>query len=875
MSAAGGELRGSRNPLWDAAIISAELIVLLSLGGAAAAQGVSGPRATEPSLGVAVRVDFSGDPLPDYAVARLGTNRFRHPGHISHIALSRDESFVVTVGASNIAHFWKLPSGELLQTITGPSHWRDIDFVALSPNNKLVALASFTKGSDVVVFDRESRKELWQDNTADHFPDLPIEYGTTFVGSLSFSFDGNLVVLAINSYAFSWKAADGKEKLSRQGIPVLAYDPVSNTVFSLEKDGSDIWNESLTTGSRRKAWPPPKEEMFPGELTISSNGRWAIHVRDSRLERRRSAFVVDLAKGSVVHKWEYDPSLAGYFRFVGAEPFLVRGIPSSFEFYDLSREPSFDAPTFLTPNLPFTLSAITPRRRLLIGANYNKVMLFDLAKGETVPSVSHPDRIREAWFSPDGRWIATALPGDLRMWNAQTGQHNWERRDRNLTFLGFSSDSKGAVLADKDALHWHDQQNGELRTTVLLDKALPRIAAERGPFAYSSRKNVYACVDGARLMLVDARTGKQCGEGSWNRNKLEHSQFSPSGNYLLTVSEDWIGRNDILLWDIRRLESPKRLDCATKWVISATFDPGDGYLALLVPGNESGSRRILHVVELATGEIVVRRPVVGTNDQNIRAIGFYDEDTLALSPLRDDKNDINTPDLVLMESLDGKTSQTSRIPAFRFFDAGARLLLTDDLISGRVPEVVAFEERKPPSETVRKDVTNAQLVRLWEQLASDSSAAEDAVRRLRQSNSRQVATFLKSRVLPTPAHSPATIRRVVAEMASGDATTVERARRRLTEIGVQALPVIRQVLHEGVDSDTGVSLREIHRTISHGAWSDADDVRALRALRALSGNRSPEARKLLGDVAAGAGDARRTLVAKEALRSLAELARNQ
>lgn len=871
-----------RSQLQLVAMNIAAVASFLTLCGVAKAQPLpTFPHAPSSSAGDELRVDAVGDTLPDYALARLGTNRFRHPGHISDIALSHDESFVITVGTGNTVNFWSLPGGELLRTFEGPAHWRGIDLVAISPNNKLVAVATFAKGDDVAVFDRETGKELWRDNAADKFPPR-IDNDLAYKGSLSFSFDGDLVVLACESQVFYWRAANGAEKRVRQGYPVLAYDPVSNSIFSFEKDGRDIWKESITNGTSKKAWPPPKEEMFPGGITISSNGRWALHVRFRRLtpenrEQRRFAFVINLNNGSVAHTWEYGDQQWATHRFIGTQPFLVRGIAGNYEFYDLSRESPFDAPVFVLPYPRFTnLRAIAPKRKLLIGTDANVVMPFDLSKREMFPSLSHPDFIHNAWFSPDGQWIATERAGEFRVWHARTGKQAWEKRDRSATFFGFSSDSSNAVLAGKDALYWHDPQSGELKNTVLLDKVLPRVETERGPFAYSSRKEVYACVDGDRLMLVDAKTGKQCSEGNWNRNELKHAQFSPSGNYLLTVAEDGNRNVTILLWDVRRLEAPKQVHCPGASVISTAFDARDGYVALIVQDKHTRSRRVLHIVELATGEVVRKRLPGDESSTYLHSVGFLDSNTLALAfyELHAGTGYYKSGS-VLIESVNGENQRPWEIPRFRFLDPSSGLLLTNDVINGKVPEVVSFSNVDSLKKEVPVDLAESQLASLWDQLAKDPVTAEDAVGRLRAVESQKLAVFLQSRLAPVSVLDQVAIRRAVAEIAAVDPDAVENARRRVMTMGVQALPVIRRVLQEGVDSSTERLLRETLRAISVQAWTDSEEVRALRALRALSGNRSREVIQLLTNIATGGTEAKRTLQAKEQLRLLAAPARSQ
>src|SRR5690242_1462593 len=55
-------------------------------------------------------VDFYGDPLPDGAVARLGSVRLRHAG-LKSFALLPDGKTAVTVGEDDTIRWWDLASG--------------------------------------------------------------------------------------------------------------------------------------------------------------------------------------------------------------------------------------------------------------------------------------------------------------------------------------------------------------------------------------------------------------------------------------------------------------------------------------------------------------------------------------------------------------------------------------------------------------------------------------------------------------------------------------------------------------------------------------------------------------------------------------------
>ncbi len=85
-----------------------------------------------------VRVDALGDPLPDGALLRMGTLRFRYPGNAYELALSPDEETIVTVGRLMIA--W--------DTRTGKERWRS------TGNNRLeFSPPGAAYGSRALVFD--------------------------------------------------------------------------------------------------------------------------------------------------------------------------------------------------------------------------------------------------------------------------------------------------------------------------------------------------------------------------------------------------------------------------------------------------------------------------------------------------------------------------------------------------------------------------------------------------------------------------------------------------------------------------------------------------------------------------------------------------
>src|ERR1043165_97542 len=60
----------------------------------------------------AVKLDSLGDPVPEGAVARLGTTRFRHASPVMFVGYSGDGGVLVTMTGDNSLRFWDVRTGK-------------------------------------------------------------------------------------------------------------------------------------------------------------------------------------------------------------------------------------------------------------------------------------------------------------------------------------------------------------------------------------------------------------------------------------------------------------------------------------------------------------------------------------------------------------------------------------------------------------------------------------------------------------------------------------------------------------------------------------------------------------------------------------------
>jgi RNA polymerase sigma factor (sigma-70 family) len=84
--------------------------------------------------------DNFGDALPEGAIQRLGTIRFRHGGRIESVAYSPDGTQIVTGGADAKVKIWDRKTGKALITFEG--HSDDVHFVTFTPDGKYVISSS-------------------------------------------------------------------------------------------------------------------------------------------------------------------------------------------------------------------------------------------------------------------------------------------------------------------------------------------------------------------------------------------------------------------------------------------------------------------------------------------------------------------------------------------------------------------------------------------------------------------------------------------------------------------------------------------------------------------------------------------------------------
>src|SRR5262245_9580608 len=172
-------------------------------------------------------VDQQGDPLPEGAVARLGTIRLRHAGGALTVAFSPDGKTIASGGGDEFLRLWDARTGKEVQRLEA-----GVEYVTFSPDGRLLASSG---GQTVQLWDRATGKELrrWggrRDAT----------------GGVAFSPDGKRIAVADNEDVRLCETATGKELVRLAGkspaMSPLAFSPDGKTLVSacLTKQGKEV-----------------------------------------------------------------------------------------------------------------------------------------------------------------------------------------------------------------------------------------------------------------------------------------------------------------------------------------------------------------------------------------------------------------------------------------------------------------------------------------------------------------------------------------------------------------------------------------------------------------------------------------------------------
>jgi WD40 repeat protein len=678
-----------------------------------------------------------------------------------------------------------------------------------------------------------------------------------------------------------------------------AFSPDGKTVGSPVREGICLWD--VDTGEEVQ-----RLEMQEG----ASQVRWIMFSpkghRLASIGPERSLRLWDLDTGEVLlrvddieGRWSYvdfspDGSMVG---IMSGETLILWDTADGHEIRRYPTDP--DGQGF----------AITPDGKTLILVARTTGEIREVESGKRLHyfGIGSTGRLPSWSVTPDGRTLAVVCGCVVNQWDVATGENKNVSPGHRfpITAVAVARDGKSVITQDTagGVRIWDPTTGRELRKLQA-----PKDAVDVLPFAPHGRSPYFCCVteDGV-LRLVEVETGRERSQIKDLGGERRSLATSADGALLAVLVVNGEGTPEVGIWETATGKSRKRL---------AKVPPELSAIALSADGTRVAgvTREAIHIWDAATGrevrtfavekEVTVQAMHFSADGRRLLGIGqnaavaVWETDTgrqlmttrldgealyaAALSP--DGRTVAVCPlesrggpgPVILLETATGqercRVNGHLRLDTEHVFAAhgiaftpDGRSLITIGLDSTAV--VWSLPYRAGDSSGPRRA---DELAPLWEALGEAETAKAYSGLGALAAAPDLVVPFLRERLRPVPPLDPkarAQMARWVAELDSDDFDTREKAAASLERLEELAAPALKKAL-EGEPS--AELRRQVSRLLEKLAAQprSPEIVRNIRAIETLERVATPEALKLLDELAKGAPEAWRTHEAAEALARL-------
>jgi WD40 repeat protein len=843
------------------AVTSLLLVLLTGLGGAFFSTRTANPeealpdtkptKAPQPEPAAQPRTDRHGDPLPDGAIARLGTVRWRHGFGISALSYSPDGTKIAVVGAGRDITLWDAQSGKEIHQF--PNKGNQPISLAFSPDGKILA----TTGRPCQLWDIATGKELRQ---------LPGHQNA--VRSIAFSPDGKRVATASADATIRlWSSASGKEerRIETAGeVCRLAYSPDGKSIASTSMDGViHFW--SPETGKEERQISGHKKAVWgivfspDGKRLATSSQDGTLRLWDMATRRQLCILIEDLEQDTTPIAFSPDGKA------------LASGhVDGTIRLWDV--KDGAEVRRWQTGSINLKAIAFSPDGKTLAsGVTWGVLRLWDVATGrERFPSEEPHGFINEVRFSSDGSTLVS-ISRDRRMlwWNlaAQKPQRQFTWMGKGLNLTALSTDGNTLAVSSVSELktrQWelrlwdvHSDKPGRLFGTF---------ASREAALAFSPDGRFVAAGGGDHVIHIwDARNGKEIRKLAGLTSPVSSLLFSPEGETLacaLMWGENDLAKPALYLFDVAKGEERLQFDLRIQEAPYGTplaFSP-DG--RILASASRNATTFMVRLWNAQTGMELCRHT---GHSEDIGSVAFSPDGKLVASgagSIGRKDNSVHVWEAATGRLIRRFEGHHSCVGGLAFSPDGLKvasgagdstILLWD--ITGRRSDGTWHTEPLTPHE----------LDACWTALATEDAAkAYDAVWQL-VAAPKQAVPFLRKQLPPLPHHDAKAVERWIADLDSDEFDVRQKAADELSKICDAIVPALRDALKAKPSLEIR---RRLQQLLAQTRDWTPDQLRTDRAIQALEHIGTRAAREVLQALAAGAPEARRTVEAKKSLRRL-------
>jgi RNA polymerase sigma factor (sigma-70 family) len=855
-----------------AAALALTLGALAGWAGMFAAPTVDPPAAADKAgPAPATQVDRHGDPLPDGAVARLGTMRFNHGEGLRQLHFSPDGKTVYSEGGGWL-RAWDAATGEERGRLASSKDLLD-DFVVTPDGKRAVSLTQeFIVFHDVVrVWDLSQMKEIQKLR-------LPVKRNEmSLFRRNALSRDGRLAAVNLPTEMRIFDLTTGRElyKLAKGGKEIrdVVFAGTDRLVTADSKQTIDVWDARTGKPIRQFAHGGPVEV-----LTASDDGRWLATLEHHTLGIDR------LLDKDVVHVWDLR---------TGTKKHALAARPKRW-FSRVRFSP--DGKGLVTSNYGTNTPELTvwdvqtgERLREIAGAEGNVLAVcadgsrvalgsnrFDLWEVKTGRLV-FDDPSRHAWagalaFSPRGDRVLLLGENALSTWETATGRRcdslEVPRYNLHNPSSGISPDCRFALSFTGD---WKKTEGTVW--DVVRRQRLYTFTASRTASAFSPDSSLLATWETGTesvIRLREVSTGHEirsfpAGKVDWPR-----VYFAADGQTLLAAGGSAVTGYDVASgkklfswhketvpdrWGVRTVVGGRAVDLESRraW-LGFTASPDGAMVAVTLDSgiDRQPQQDRIDLFDARTGKLVRHWSVSGKRSPSYERLSFSPDGQLLASS---DGAGVHLWETATGKNIRSFSGHRGEITFLAFSRDGRRLGS-----ASRDSTVLVWDVTGQAGELT----TDAAVEAAWKDLlADDARRAHQAVWALARTPARAVR-LLQSCLRPVKPVSREHLERLIRDLDSDQFTAREKATAELQQLGEAAGPAIRQALEGKPGLEQRRRLEALLRKLE-GAVAEGEALRSSRAVRVLEYAGTPEARRLLQALAGGAEGARLTREAKAAL----------
>ncbi|HEY7425530.1 MAG TPA: WD40 repeat domain-containing protein [Gemmataceae bacterium] len=772
-------------------------------------------------LGAEPKRERYSDPLPEGAVARLGSLRLRHESFICAADFSPDSRTLAVVDGSGLVTFWDPVTARRVRrmTVSLPYQARSLRFCADGKSLILVSAGGAVRVVDAVSGATQRSFDPPQPNS---YFSLPVAR------------DGKVAVAVhLTGSLLVWDLVNGKrlrEFKNRTAANLRSGDKIALTPDATHavlprQDGSlrlvDLMSgeEVLTFEMPRKQSDPPQTEC--PTVAISPNGRYLAYGG-----RFYATTLCDLKTGKRLREFAARPNHMDGLAFTPNSRFLAVSAFGDVRIFGTAS--GKEVRTFRKPRDAGDTLVFSPDGRMLGLMSNSCILLWDLVADRPLHApVGHLHPIASLAFFPDGKRLVSSAYHEMIVWDITTARPVARRQSglipQSLSVIG---DGEAVQFNEFQSVHRWDLGTGREEQQSFFQ---PPSGSKRYILSANGRRMAAVTLGRSpQVHFLDTKAARRAVSFALpDQGWVSQLLLSPDGRRLLLGTSDGSSRLlDGATGELVRDLTPSPPGCPA----SAAF-AGDGRsIALFDEGR-------LSIREIAGGGTRLQIPATGKLSGLI-----YSPDGRFLAFSSSNGSDVST---LVFSTATGKQlgcwqGKQGTAPALAF-SPDSRLLAT----GGMDGTILLW--KIPENDGLPAMLSMEEAATLWQELTGDDTARANRALAGLAAAPAQAVPLIKQRFRTTWTKPDAKrLARLIADLDSDTFKVRERATRELSEAGSDAADALRQALANNPSTEAKRRLEDLINRLSKGG--NPERLRSLRAIEVLERIGTPEAIDVLREL---------------------------